>query len=470
MSDFLPIMGRKRVPYIWISAFMVSFAYFYLGTVPCGVGMYIFMMIVCDAWWVWSEVMVDTLIVEKIGANAPYSSSLQSLAFASCDFAAMLVAWAGGALLDHISPQQVFLISAALPAVCLAAAAVLREPRIPHARACAGGGGVSCAQAAGVLRRLGAVFATPLIWRSTLVMFLIQATPSYSAAMTYFYTNALGFQDDKEFFGRRDLVVTAADLVGVLLFQRFLRRLSIRRVLLVSTLVSAALQLSGILVATRANRALGIPDGFFLLGDNGAMGIVGTVQQLPMVFFAAKICPPGLESTLYATLMTVWDWAMPSAGLLKLRGAYLTDALGVTETEFGRFPTLIALCSLSTLLPLLLIRWVPDVVPASFDDPATPPAPASEPVAAGKRAAERPVAAPSPAESATSSEGFAEPLAHRLRRLAQGRRGLESAPLLRAPHGQEEPEPLEYGSGGESEGAGSSALCTAPATLRLPSP
>ncbi len=64
----------------------------------------------------------------------------------------------------------------------------------------------------------------------------------------------------------------------------------------------------------------------------------------------------GVEATLYSALMSI---ANAAAGLGDLLGAGLTAALGITATQFGALPALVAICATSGLLPLPLLRFVP---------------------------------------------------------------------------------------------------------------
>ena len=78
---------------------------------------------------------------------------------------------------------------------------------------------------------------------------------------------------------------------------------------------------------------------------------------MPVLVLAAKLCPPGMEATLFATLMSVSNAGSVTGGLV---GAGLTKLLGVTRESFGNLPLLIIICNLSSLLPLPLLRLLPD--------------------------------------------------------------------------------------------------------------
>mmetsp|Transcript_7629 Transcript_7629/g.17839 ORF Transcript_7629/g.17839 Transcript_7629/m.17839 type:complete len:127 (-) Transcript_7629:522-902(-) len=97
---------------------------------------------------------------------------------------------------------------------------------------------------------------------------------------------------------------------------------------------------------------------------------------MPLLVLAAEICPPGVEGTLFAALMSVFN----GAGVVGSEaGALLTKVLGVTENNFEQLGLLVAICNLSSLLPLLAIGWIDETVVGSSAtaEEGTPPHPQS---------------------------------------------------------------------------------------------
>jgi folate/biopterin transporter len=193
------------------------------------------------------------------------------------------------------------------------------------------------------------------IWLPVAFVFLWQATPSSDSAFFFFSTNDLGFQP--EFLGRVRLVTSIASLVGVWMFQRFLKTVPLRRIFLWSTLISVVLGMTTLILVTHANRSLGIDDKWFSLGDSLILTVMGQIAFMPVLVLAAQLCPVGIEATMFAILMSVCNLA----GLLSHEsGALLTHVLGVTDTNFERLWLLVTLTNLATLLPLPLLHWLPE--------------------------------------------------------------------------------------------------------------
>lgn len=86
---------------------------------------------------------------------------------------------------------------------------------------------------------------------------------------------------------------------------------------------------------------------------------------MPVLVLAARICPLGMEATFFATLMSIANGGSTLGGLL---GAGLTQMFGVTKDRFDNLALLIIVCNLSSLLPLPLLRLLPQDVPDSEEN------------------------------------------------------------------------------------------------------
>ena len=80
--------------------------------------------------------------------------------------------------------------------------------------------------------------------------------------------------------------------------------------------------------------------------------------------------PPGVEGTLFALLMSLFN----GAGILGTElGALLTSMLGVSTSSdssgsnFSNLWLLVTICNLTSLLPLFAVGWL-DAVPAPVGD------------------------------------------------------------------------------------------------------
>ena len=150
-------------------------------------------------------------------------------------------------------------------------------------------------------------FKQPGIWRPALFIFLWQATPTSDGTFFYFLSNDLHLSP--EFMGRVCLITSVVGLVGVWLYQQFFGSAKIKDILFWSTIASFPLGMIPLLLITHVNQYLGIPDTALIYGDDVALAALGEISFLPMLVLAAKLCPPGIEAVLFATLMLIFNGA-----------------------------------------------------------------------------------------------------------------------------------------------------------------
>ncbi|XP_028773513.1 folate-biopterin transporter 1, chloroplastic isoform X3 [Neltuma alba] len=194
-----------------------------------------------------------------------------------------------------------------------------------------------------------------LCWGSSSFGGIVSAYFSGSLVETYgVSTNSLGF--NPEFLGRVKLVTSIASLLGVGLYNGFLKNVSLRKIFLVTTVVGSALGMTQIVLVTGLNRKFGISDEWFAIGDSLILTVLSQASFMPVLVLAARLCPEGMEATLFATLMSISNGGSVLGGLI---GAGLTQIFGITKDRFDNLAALIILCNLSSLLPLPLLGLLP---------------------------------------------------------------------------------------------------------------
>jgi folate/biopterin transporter len=302
-----------------------------------------------------SDVIVDSLVVERAREESvSESGSLQSLAWGSSALGGLVTAYFSGYLLQHFSSHSVFAITASFPLIVSAAAWFIAEERVENSSSRVSKQRPNFSRVRHQLQQLRQAVTQKAIWLPAAFIFVWQATPKADSAFFYFTTNELGFQP--EFLGRVRLVTSVASLVGIWIFQRFLKSVPFRTLFGWTTLLSAILGMTTLILATHANRSLGIDDHWFSLGDSLILTVMGNIAYMPVLVLAARLCPVGVEATLFALLMSVNNFA----GILSHEmGAVLTYFLGVTENNFDRLWQLLIITNFSTLLPLLFLGWLP---------------------------------------------------------------------------------------------------------------
>ncbi|XP_057958144.1 folate-biopterin transporter 1, chloroplastic [Malania oleifera] len=358
ISDSFPLFGYRRRSYLVLSGLLGAVSWSLMAAFVDSKYGVAFCILLGSLSVAFSDVVVDSMVVERArGESQSVSGSLQSLCWGSSAFGGILSSYFSGSLVDAYGVRFVFGITALLPLITSGVAVLVNEQPM-----------------FGSARKQNFLLATPRFFESskqsisqlwdairqpnvflpTVFIFLWQATPQSDSAMFYFTTNKLGFTP--EFLGRVKLVTSVASLVGVGVYNGFLKTVPLRKIFLVTTIIGVALGMSQVLLVTGLNRKLGISDEWFAIGDSLIITVLSQVSFMPVLVLAAKLCPPGMEATLFATLMSISNGGSVVGGLL---GAGLTQLFGVTKDSFGNLAILIIICNLSSLFPLPLLGLLP---------------------------------------------------------------------------------------------------------------
>jgi folate/biopterin transporter len=348
ISDSLPIANYRRRPYMILAGMVGCLSWLAMGTVVNSAWSATVALVLSSLSFAIADVIVDALVVERTQQeDREGAGTLQSLSWGATALGSLLTAYWGGALLERLSPQTIFQLAALLPLCVAIAAIVIDEQPVSSLEKPAGGWSQ--------VKQLWRTVRRPALFLPIGFIFLWQATPSADTAFFYFVTNDLHF--GPEFLGRVRLATSIASLIGIVIFQRWLRTVPLRRILLGITLISFVLGLTSLILVTHTNRSWGIDDRWFSLGDSVILTVAGQIAFMPILVLAARICPAGIEATLFALLMS----ALNLAGIVSQElGAILMHWLGVTETDFTAMPTLVLIANATTLLPLPFLGWLPD--------------------------------------------------------------------------------------------------------------
>ncbi|MEA5583558.1 folate/biopterin family MFS transporter [Nodularia harveyana UHCC-0300] len=351
ISDGLPIFGYRRRPYLILSGILGAISWISLATIVHSSWAATLAIALSSLSVAVSDVIVDSLVVERARVESQAAAgSLQSLCWGASALGGLLTAYFSGMLLEHFTTRTVFWITASFPLIVSAVAWLIAETPVSKNPTDTQNPLSTKHQ----IKQLRQAVSQKAIWLPTAFVFVWLATPTADSAFFFFSTNELHFQP--EFLGRVRLVTSGASLMGIWIFQRFLKGVSFRAIFAWSTVLSSALGMTTLLLVTHTNRTLGIDDHWFSLGDSLILTVMGQIAYMPVLVLAARLCPPGVEATLFALLMSVSNLAgMVSQEL----GAIIMHWLGITETNFELLWVLVIITNLSTLLPLPFIPWLP---------------------------------------------------------------------------------------------------------------
>ena len=351
VSDILPLFGYHRKTYIFLSGIIGSAAWLSLGTIVNS-GPTATMMILLSSFSVaLSDVIVDSIVVERARSeSAEKLGSLQSLCWAISAIGGLCTAYFSGLLLEYFTTRTVFSITALFPIITSFVAWLITEKPMnkddqknnyDHIKY--------------QLVQIRQAITKKAVLLPTVFIFVWHATPNAESAFFYFTTNELQFQP--EFLGRVRLVTSFASLVGVWAFQRYFKTISFRTMFTWGIFLSTALGMTTLLLVTHTNRLLGINDHWFSLGDNLIITVIGKIVFMPVLVLATKLCPPGIEATFFALIMSVFNLGGTVSYWL---GSMIMKWLGITENQFDLLWLLIIITNFSSLIPIFFINWLPD--------------------------------------------------------------------------------------------------------------
>merc|ERR1719171_667434 len=202
--------------------------------------------------------------------------------------------------------------------------------------------------------------------------FLIQTSLGFSigGAAFYFYTDDETKYPDGPHFSMEfftsvlGVLGSVCSLIGIFLYQKYMKDWTYRRMLLMTNLVLSFLSIADLMMFTRTNKRLGIPDHAFVMGASVLQTVVGQWMWMPGVVILSQLCPKGMEATMYALLAGCHNLGNTIASNT---GALLLEYLGCQPSgsphETKQFEYLWVGSALSSVLPLITCALIPWLIP-----------------------------------------------------------------------------------------------------------
>merc|ERR1719409_962534 len=88
----------------------------------------------------------------------------------------------------------------------------------------------------------------------------------------------------------------------MVLYTKYMRDWNYRSLLIMSNLLISVLSLTDLVIFSRRNLSVGIPDTWFVLGSSASASLVQNWQAMPTIVIMSQLCPKGMEATMYALL------------------------------------------------------------------------------------------------------------------------------------------------------------------------
>merc|ERR1719235_1591909 len=202
--------------------------------------------------------------------------------------------------------------------------------------------------------------------------FLIQTSLGFSigGASFYFFTDTKEMYPEGPHFSMEfytsvlGVVGSVCSLIGIYSYQRWMKDWTYRNLLLMTNVVLSLLSIADLMMFTRTNKRLGIPDHAFVMGASVLQTVVGQWMWMPGVVILSQLCPKGMEATMYALLAgchNLGNTIASNCGAMVLELLHCTPSGAVGES--AAFKNLWWASALSTVLPLLTLLLLPCLIP-----------------------------------------------------------------------------------------------------------
>jgi predicted MFS family arabinose efflux permease len=326
ISDFFPLLGRRRFSYLVLSSSLAAAAGFALGIT--GTADYRPLLVLFTAMGLglaFTDVLIDALMVEH-GRRLNLTGAFQSVQWAAIYTSSVLVGLVGGWLAEGRRLGLSFSLAALFPLLSLiVAAAVVREPR-------------ERADRAATLARLRSVrdaLRDRDVWIVAGFIFFFTFSPSFGPSFLYYQTDRLGFS--QQFIGTLAALQALGSVLGAICYAPLSRRWPLRRTINVTIGLSAVGTLVYFLYRGAASAvAIDFTNGWVYM-----------VTTLAFLDLAARACPAHVEGTFFALLMSIYNAGVQGS---QWAGGQLYDAIG--------FERLVVISVVTTALTWVLVPFV----------------------------------------------------------------------------------------------------------------
>lgn len=340
MSDAFPICGEHRRPYIFIGCVGSALSWWVMpwtsfSPLVATVFMFTASLSICIA-----DVVVDSILV-TIARDETDKGSIQSWSWGLRAAGGLIGALTGGVSADWLGNERTFILTGAIPLfLCTPVVFLSAETSTSHARPMK------------TIRLVWKAFKTPDVWRTALFLFLINVTPGYGTVFSYYLEEELHFSQMD--FTILSVTGYVASMLGTVVYKKFLTNVPFRPLFLGTLILAWILKWSHMILIWRW--LPGVPDVVIAAADSVVLTLVGRCILLPMVVLGARVCPEGVEGSLYALLMSITNFGDVVDSEW---GAALAGAVGVQRGHFESLWMLVVLCQCIDIIALCAIPLIP---------------------------------------------------------------------------------------------------------------
>ncbi|RAL47951.1 hypothetical protein DM860_015738 [Cuscuta australis] len=360
LTDVVPILGYHRRPYfIFAGALGIVSMLFLSLHKNLHIVSALLSLTAGSAGVAIADVTIDACVAQNSGAHPSLAPDMQSLCALSASIGSLLGFSLSGISVRVLGPEGVYGLLAIPSGLVFLVGILLKEPEMhnaPYQRVSEKFGGAA--------KAMWKTLRCAAVWRPCLYMYLSLALSfDVSEGMFYWMTDAEGGPHfSKESIGYISAIGSIGSLLGAILYQYGLKDHPFRDLLFWTQLLYGLSGMLDLALILRLNLRFGIPDYFFVVIDSGISHMIGRLKWMPLLVLTAKLCPPGIEGTIFALLMSI-----DNSGLLTSSwgGGFLLHVLNVTRARFDKLWVALLIRNVLRVTPLFVLFLVPSSDPDS---------------------------------------------------------------------------------------------------------
>eukprot|EP00667_Euglena_gracilis_P004235 EG_transcript_4254 len=418
VSDMVSVGGYRRGPWVIATALLATLAYATVAFKSPLTGVLVCICFLCAKLQVaWTDIMIEATYTEKMEDVPQYSPDILSFSYSGIGLFGMVGILIAGPGVGLVGPTHLLAFAIPVAAIVIAPTALgyMTEKQLPpdergfrlvHVRRqwnyflCSFilVVGVMVTMVAGVLQLAsltraaiaftafllagvaGVTLLPAVIWKPLMFMFVVGASSlDIRGFVDNFYLDPAteeeswqtGFPVCKDcphfhptfYYTVIGLVDSFFIMIGSYIFSRYLSKWTYRRTMCLTTILSAAATSLDIVIYQRWNVALGLPDWMFMMAKASAQNTVAMIAAMPGGILISKVCPHGLEATVFALFTGFANFGRLIAGYL---GAYALTLVGMDHIGKGAeddFSNAWKACVLSLMSAPIALLLLPLLIP-----------------------------------------------------------------------------------------------------------
>eukprot|EP00834_Sanchytrium_tribonematis_P006226 NODE_438_length_7412_cov_0.582798.p2 type:complete len:409 gc:universal NODE_438_length_7412_cov_0.582798:1-1227(+) len=170
--------------------------------------------------------------------------------------------------------------------------------------------------------------------------------------MTYFRVS-IGM--DAQTLGFANTFAYGGLILGSFVYSKYFSATPIKKIMMATTIIGSVLSLLDLVQFKRWNIQLGLSDLLFLIGFDVVLEVIGRLNLMPLMVLAAKFCPENIEATMFATIMSFFNFTSDIGSLL---GSWLLSSYNINDNNYVGLDQLIILRAFVGLIPILFINFL----------------------------------------------------------------------------------------------------------------